>query len=153
MGITEIPEEFAQHRYLTEGEAGRYYDPRFPGEKKYPTVSQGIESTRSATQVFKRLEYLAFQNSDLFMKELVELCCASERKLFRELGNVQRTAEVLFAAREFGLGRRYMTYFCCSELLKSLNAAEALATAMEIRTRARRGIERQNKTDGPKQLW
>ena len=153
LGVTEIPEEFAQHRYLTEGEAGRYYDPRFLGEKKYPMVSQGIESTRSATQIFKRLEYLAFQNSELFMKDLVEICCAAERTLSRELGNVQRTAEALFASGEFDLGRGYLTYFCCTELLKSLNAAEALAAGMEIRTRALHGIKRQNKTSGPRQLW
>lgn len=153
MGVTEIPEEFSQHRYLTEGEAGRYYDARHLGKKMFPTVPQGIESTRSATQIFKRLEYLVFQNSELFMKEQVELCRASERHLSRELDTVCRTAGVLFAAQEFDLGKRYLTYFSCTELIKSLNVAEAIAAGMEIRTRALHGISRQNKLSGPSQTW
>src|SRR5215207_6261215 len=58
MGMTGVPEEYRQHRYLTSGESARFLDTRHATGGRSETVSQvpqGIESTRSASEIGKRL--------------------------------------------------------------------------------------------------
>ena len=154
MGLRGVPEEFGLHRYLTDGEAARCLDTRkTSGNETISIVPQGVESTRSATYIFKRLLNLVFQHSDQFLPELTALWEASEKQLLIDCAEVSRTARVLLAAKETDLATGCLTYFSKTELAKVLDVAERLAHAFEIRTRALYGISRSATPTGPAQIW
>ena len=152
MGVSEVPPEFRLHRYLTDGEAERFIDDHFSDEKM-SLVPQGIEATRSATSVFKRLLNLAFQHSEQFLPEITAFCEAFERRLLAASGDVLRTAQLLLDAGEPALAARCLTYFTNTELVKALDSAEQLAAALDIRTRVLHGIGTSPKPAAPKQVW
>ena len=57
MGMTSVPNEYALHRYLTEGEASRFQDMRkaISSPDAISQIPQGVEISRSAVQIFKQL--------------------------------------------------------------------------------------------------
>jgi dipeptidase len=156
MGMRDVPEEYRQHRYLTAGEDSRFQDLRHARNGKMDSLSvvpQGIESTRSASQVFKRLMYLVFQNERAFLGEAIETWTALERRLVAAQPSVLRTAETLITAGEHDLACGYLTYYGRTELLNALATAESLAASMEVRTRALFGIRSDAEPLSPDQLW
>lgn len=156
MGMREVPEEFRQHRYLTAGEAARFMDLRHARNGRPESLSaipQGIESTRSAAQVFKRLLYLVFQNQAAFLPEVTATWVAIERRLTSVQPSVIRTAETLIDAGESELACDYLTYYSRTELLNALLLAESLAQSIEARTRAIYGIGSDAEPRSPDQIW
>jgi dipeptidase len=156
MGMREVPEEFRQHRYLTAGEAARFMDLRHARNGRPESLSaipQGIESTRSAAQVFKRLLYLVFQNQAAFLPEVTATWVAIERRLTSVQASVIRTAETLIDAGESELACDYLTYYSRTELLNALLLAESLAQSIEARTRAIYGIGSDAEPRSPDQIW
>ncbi|WP_395021920.1 C69 family dipeptidase [Dongia sp.] len=156
MGMRAVPEEYRQHRYLTAGEDARFLDLRHARNGRpdsVSTVPQGIESTRSAAAVFKRLLYLLFQNQEAFLPEVTETWTAVERRLVAAQPSVLRTAEILLASGEPDLACGYLTYYGQSELMSALALAEALAASIEARTRARFGIRTDAEPGAPEQIW
>jgi hypothetical protein len=156
MGMREVPEEFRQHRYLTAGEASRFMDLRHARNGRpdsLSTIPQGIESTRSAAQVFKRLLYLVFQNEAVFLPEVTATWVAVEHRLTDAQPSVLRTAETLIDSGESALAADYLTYYGRTELLNALALGESLAQSIEMRTRALYGIESQGEPRSPSQTW
>lgn len=156
MGVREVPEEFRQHRYLTEAEAARFIDRVHHGrgaEGANSAVPQGIESTRSASAVFKRLLYLVSQHHESHLAEVTAIWEAVETRLRDAQGRAARAAEVLLEQGETELARDLLTYFTTTELMKALELAETLAAAIEARTRALHGIGSDLAPRGPEQLW
>lgn len=154
MGVSDVPEEFGMHRYLTDGEAARCLDTRTTSSiETISIVPQGIESTRSATYVFKRLLNLLLQHSEEFLPEVTALWEAWEGQLLVACSEVSKTARLLLSAGEMDLAAKCLTYFSNTELTKALDAAERLAHAYETRTRALYGFSRSGKPSGPEQLW
>jgi dipeptidase len=139
MGVRDVPEEYRQHRYLSAGEDARFVDLRHAQKGNLSSVSQipqGIESTRSAAQVFKRLMYLVFQHQAEFLPEVTATWEAVERRLRDAQPGVLRTAALLLDAGEAGLAAEYLTFYCGTELLRALDLGEVLAASIEARTRA-----------------
>ncbi|MBL8290195.1 MAG: C69 family dipeptidase [Bryobacterales bacterium] len=132
LGVTEVPPEFQRHRYLTEGEAARFMDREW----------QGIESTRYAFRVFKRLFYLAGEHLQEFLPEVTSALTAFEARLAADLPVVERTALKLFEAGEPELARTHLTYRSTTEALKGLQLGEALAVSIEARTKLLHGIRK-----------
>lgn len=97
MGMKEVPEEYRQHRYLTSGESARFLDIRH-GTEALSVVPQGIESTRSAAAVFKRLLYLVAQHDALFRPEITAIWEATERRLVADYPGIVDTAQTLIDA-------------------------------------------------------
>jgi hypothetical protein len=116
-------------------------------------IPQGIESTRSAAQVFKRLLYLVFQNQAAFLPEVTATWVAIERRLTSVQPSVIRTAETLIDAGESELACDYLTYYSRTELLNALLLAESLAQSIEARTRAIYGIGSDAEPRSPDQIW
>jgi hypothetical protein len=156
LGMREVPEEYRQHRYLTSGEGSRFMDLRHARNGRPESLSmvpQGIESTRSAAQVFKRLLYLVFQNPAVFLPEVTATWVAVERRLIGAQPAMIRTAETLIDAGEIELARDYLTYYGRTELLNALALAEVLAQSTEARTRALYGITADAEPLTPEQIW
>ena len=151
LGIQHVPEEFRQHRYLSDREAQRFIDPR-----KHPElspVSRGVESTRSATAIFKRLQYLAFEHPEHFLAELQAVWRGFEKRLEPKSSDISRLALLALDAGEPALAERCLTSFTAEALLQSLDMAEQLARAIELRTRNSHGINTNVTPQGPDQTW
>jgi dipeptidase len=154
LGVREVPEEYRCHRYLTAGEEARFMDARraLKGEPN-STVPQGIEATRSAVAVFKRLLYLSFQDAGTFLPELHGVFAASEARLAERQKLFATAAAALLAAGDDEAARDLLTYFTSTELRAALAMAEDLARAMEIRLRAGKGLNLTHIPIGPDQVW
>ena len=155
MGVAQVPEEYRQHRYLTVGEASRFMDMRHADldEGEASVVPQGIESTRSACQVFKRLMYLVLQNQDSFLEEVTGLWQALERRLIEQSRGVSESALILLQQRQPDLACRYLDYFTNTELMRALDLADNLARSIEARTRILHGISDAPRHKSADQLW
>lgn len=156
MGTLDVPEEYRQHRYLTVGESARFVDLRYAREDDRDVVSQipqGIESTHSATQVFKRLLYLILQHEAEFLPEVTRAWEATERRLAAMRAGITRAAELLLDANAPDLAHDYLTYFSQTELTKALNLGEALAAGLEARTRAIYGFSTNTTPLSSEQIW
>jgi dipeptidase len=156
MGVTEVPEEYRQHRYLTADEDWRFIDRRHAGQNDGRTLSavpQGIEGTRSANAVFKRLLYLIGRHHEAFLPEITTLWQAVEARLDTAQQRAAHAAEVLLDAGEDELAGDLLTYFTRTELLGALALAETQAASLEARTRALHGISTDRTPRGPDQLW
>ena len=156
MRMRAVPEEYRQHRYLTAGESARFLDLRHASKEDRSTVSQvpqGIESTRSAAAIGKRLLYLILQHSELFLPEVTAVWEATERRLLAAHPSVIATAETLLAVGKPDLADEYLTYYCRTELLRALELMEMLGRSLEARTRALFGISTDADPKSPTQIW
>lgn len=132
LGVTDAPPEFGKHRYLTEGENEKFMDPEF----------QGIESTKYACQLGKRLYYQMLEHRDVFYEEVLETFRGFERGLIDREDLVKQTAAVLYETDRTDLAREYLTYYSQTEAMNGLRLMEALAEGIEARTKALFGIRR-----------
>jgi dipeptidase len=154
MGGHNVPEEFRQHRYLTTGESSRFMDLRKEDDREtVSNISQGVESTRSACQVFKRLMYLVLQNQAAFLPEVTELWLAVEARLIPQSKLVAETALTLFKQQQVEQARAYLDYFTNTELSRALDLADDLARGIEARTRILYGISDDPEPRSADQLW
>jgi len=152
MGVSEEPEEYRQHRYLSAGESSRFLDNRH-GDTRVSRVPQGIESTRSAALVFKRLLYLMLQHGDLFIPEITALWEAVERRLLVAHPKVVAIAQTLLDAGKADLASAYLTYYCRTELLAALDLGETMARSLDARTRALFGFSSATEPRSAEQIW
>ncbi|MDP4823194.1 MAG: C69 family dipeptidase [Aestuariivirgaceae bacterium] len=156
LGVHGVPEEFAHHRYLTESEAGRFMDMRHALRGRpdaLSSVPQGIESTRSAFYVFKRLMYLMLQHHEDYLPEVLPVWEAEEARLSGQLSCVLAAARLLADRGETELARFGLDYFTRTELLNGLRMAEQLADGLEARTRARFGFSADPVPQSAPQIW
>jgi hypothetical protein len=151
LGIESVPAEFRQHRYLSDGEAARFVDGRNPDQLS--AVPRGVEAARSATAVFKRLLYLAFEHPEAFLAEIHAAWGALESILQSKLADTMALAELAQRDGRRDLSRRHLTRFVQEELLRSLDLAEALARSIDARRQLQFGVGTERLPKGPEQIW
>jgi len=151
LGVTAIPAEFAQHRYLSEGEAASFYGGDRTGDPS-PAVPQRVEATRSATAAFKRLYYVLMQGDDP-LDRVTAIWEGLETRLAAQAETVGRIGRILADAGEKELLAHHLDYFTRGELLASLDWAEKLAYAAEIRLRSLQGLGEPLQTRIAQQIW
>lgn len=130
IGVQDVPPEFKWHRYLTDGEAERFM----------AESHRGLESTRYAFRVFKRLFYLTEEHEEKFLPEVIEALEGFEARLVAEQEAVERTALTLYEAGQPELARRYLTYYSNTEAMNGLRLGEDLSASIEARTKVLFGI-------------
>lgn len=154
LGQTSVPDEYAQHRYLTTGEPARFLDRR--KEARNPdTVShvpQGVEVSDSAVYQFKRLMHLAFQD-DTLLREAWDHWRRLEASLAEDLPQVLRSAELLIEAGEPALARRLMTRENAAWLHAALDDCHALVASGLARMTLAQTLNRTGQPLSPDQLW
>lgn len=156
LGMQQVPEEFRQHRYLTDGEASRFLDLRHARNGRPDTVSlipQGIESTRSASAECKRLLNLLMQHSDQYLEPTKRLWEAAERRLLASQAEVVDTAATLIGAGKVDLACNFLTYYCNNELLRGLELVSTQARSLEAQTRLLHGFASELEPRVPPQIW
>jgi hypothetical protein len=156
MAMREVPAEYRQHRYLTAGESSRFLDLRHFSKGNPDSLSrvpQGIESTRSAGQVFKQLLNLIMQHHETFLPEITPVWQALECKLLQAHPGVIETAETLIKAGKPERASDYLSYYSRTELLAALDLGETLARSLEARTRFVFGFNEELEPKSPAQIW
>ena len=119
LGITDVPAEYKEHRYLTKGEASRFIRRN----------RHGRESIRSAFQVYKRLFHLVCEHPCKFQAEVMEALSAFEAQLFGKQAGVKRTAHILLGA-SYDLAADYWTRVTSKTALEALELAEKLSASI-----------------------
>lgn len=130
LGGTEVPPEFARHRYLTEDEAAKFQD----------AEQRGIESTHYAFQVFKRLFYLVDEHRDAFLPTVTETLVGFESRLIAEQRVVSETAETLFQSGRADLAVRSLNFYSTTRATEALRLGQDLSNGLEVQTKFRFGI-------------
>jgi hypothetical protein len=153
LGVTEIPPEFRQHRYLTAGEDAAFTSGPLDEDDRGSVVPQRVEATRSAVAVFKRLLYLLAEHHELFLPEVTPVWEALEQERAATVRDVAESAHVLAAAGRGDLARDLLTRFSSAEALRSLELGEAMVASMEARSRVLFGIRDEPGWRGPEPLW
>ncbi|MDB5522466.1 MAG: dipeptidase [Rhizobium sp.] len=156
LGMAEIAEEYRQHRFLTSGEHARFMDTRHALRGLTDTVSmvpQGIEASRSAVAICKRLLYLALRDPEASIPDLERVFVAHEARLTPLAENIQKAASLLLDAGREDLAVEVLTYFANSELRAGLRLAEQLADGLEARTRAFGGFDTSLEPKSSPQIW
>ncbi|MEJ2019156.1 MAG: dipeptidase, partial [Maritimibacter sp.] len=153
LGMTGVPDEYAQHRYLTQGEAHRFLDLR--KEKENPDtvshVEQGIEVADSAVYQFKRLMHLIFQDNSL-MGEVSDHWRRMEADLADDLPNALRSAELLLEAGEPDLAARLLTNESHRWLDIGLEDCNAIVSSAHARLRRAGRLNRTKRPHTPEQI-
>lgn len=152
LGVSDIPIEFVQHRYLTTGEAAVFIDPDPSEGEPKSLVGQRTEATRSAVFVYKRLLYLLAEHHETFLSEVTPVWEALERELATEVAEVVETAALLIDGGRADLAQKYMSRYCTDVAVRGLDLGEAMVNSIEARSRALFGLRVDRSWRGPEQL-
>jgi hypothetical protein len=139
IGVDAVPPEYRRHRYLTAGEAER---------SSIDRKQQGVEATRYVNRAVKRLLYLVDEHRDSFLPEVRAALAAFDSRQLAVQPSIERTAQILLAAGEDMLARRYLTDQAHMAAGDGLRLIEALADSIEARTTVLHGI-RDGESDTP----
>ncbi len=131
LGISSVPLEYGEHRYLTKGEALKM---------ELAKERQGQETTAYAYRLFDRLFMLSDEQYDEYHPEVIAAFRAFEDQLISRQEDIESIALQLLQAGKSDLAWRFLTYYCQTEALKALRLARTLADSIEMRTRLRFGI-------------
>lgn len=130
IGTTDVPPEYAQHRYLTKDSASTFLDTDF----------QEQEATEFAGRTFKRLMYHTCAHPDAFLPEVTAALDAFERQELLEQPTVEDTAAALYEAGEPDLARRHLTEYSTQQADQGLELGNALLGSIEARAKLQFGI-------------
>ena len=130
-GITTLPLEYQEHRYLTKGEAMRF---------SLPKERQGQETTVYAYRLYDRLYMLNDEHFDAFYPDLNAVLMAYQKRLLDKKADTQAIGATLIESGKRSLAQSYVTYYSSTEALQALEMIKNLANGLEARTRALYGI-------------
>lgn len=151
LGVSDVPPELAQHRYLTEGEAAAFVSAD-DGDIK-SQVGQRIEATRSAVSIYKRLLNLVAEHHETFLAEVTPVWEALERDLSAEVQDVVAAAAILIDQARPDLAESTMTRYCSAAAIRGLDLGEAMLNSIEARSRVLFGLRTDTSWRGPELLW
>jgi dipeptidase len=120
----EIAPQFGKHRYLTKGEATRYITRDW----------QIQEASEFAARTFKRLMYYTCDHPEKFYPEVREALTAFEDRMIIEQDEVEKTANLLYAANNEKLAARYLSNYSKQRGADALRLGNALLASIEART-------------------
>lgn len=137
MGVTSVPPEFGEHRYLTKDAASTFLD----------TDYRGQEATEFAGRTFKRLLYHTCGHPRVFLPEVTKAFDAFERESLLARRSVESTALALFGAGEPGLARQYLTDQSIETAMAGLELGNALLDSIEARAELLYGVREPRGTE------
>ncbi len=125
LGVTEVPMEYGQHRYLTKDAAATFLHPDF----------QGQEATEFAGRVFKRVMYYACSAPDTLLPPVTRLLTGFEAETRADLDWVEPTAQAMIAAQDRQAARDLLTYYATSRAMDALDLGGAMVEGLDAYTR------------------
>jgi len=155
LGSKTIPREYGPHRYLTEGEAARFHDPRkaIAQPESLSVISQSQDISRSAFQIFKALMHVVFLDHGTLLPLVSELFRQREKHISRDLHDHIRAIEILMRNGEEDLAMNMLSQFSAHHLIQNLNLAEYWLRALEARHQILNPDDSNITYSGPAQIW
>ncbi|MEQ9395645.1 C69 family dipeptidase [Haliea sp.] len=129
-GTLEVPPEYGQHRYLTEGSGPNFINPDF----------QLREATEFAGRVFKRLLYYTCAFPEEQLERVQGTLTAFEDTIRAGLPAVERAAALAYAAGEPDIARAILTRESHARAAEALAIGRDLVAGIGTEVRLRHGI-------------
>ena len=131
IGVTEVPPEFREHRYLRREAASTYLTPDYALQ----------EATRFAFREWERVLYLACTGEDDQMyPEVVGVLEAFEQESLSDQPWLEAAAQSLIDAGNAEAANNVLTFYSSSRAQDAMNLGTTLAGALEARIKLRSGI-------------
>ena len=121
LGVTSIPPEFGEHRYLTKGAASSFLNPDF----------QLQEAARFAGRLFKRVLYYMCSSPQTFHPIVTEMLTSFENQSFADLNWVEKSAELLISNDERETARHLLTHYSHARAGQALQLGDTLVNALD----------------------
>ena len=131
-GISEVPLEYRQHRYLTKNE-GKVF--------MLPESKQGQETTDYAFRAYDRLFMLVEQHKEEFRPEVKKFIQSYEQELINKQSSVENIACSLLKSGQEKLASEYLTRYSKSMALDALESVQTLNDSLELRTKVQHQID------------
>lgn len=125
LGVTEVPMEYGQHRYLTKDSASTFLNPDF----------QMQEATEFAGRTFKRVMYYTCSDPDQLLAPVTRLLTGFESETRDDLGWVEQTASAMIAADNRDAARDLLTYYATSRAMDALELGDSMVEGLDAYTR------------------
>lgn len=129
IGVQDVPPEYAQHRYLTEGSGPSFINRAF----------QLQEATEFAGRLFKRLMYYTCAFPEQHLARVQGTLTAFEGRMLAQVPRVERIASLAYA-EEAALGREVLTAYSKTQADQALELGRGLVAGVEAEVKARHGI-------------
>lgn len=130
IGVSSVPPEFRQHRYLTKDSASTFLNPKYAPQ----------EGTEFAGRLYKRLMYHTCTDPKTFYPEVRRALTGFEDRMLSDQAKVEQTAATLIEGGERGLARRYLTEYSHERAGDAMDLGNALLDSIEARTKLSDGI-------------
>lgn len=130
MGVDDVPPEYGQHRYLTEGSSSTFINPAF----------QLSEATEFAGRLFKRLMYYTCAFPEEHLERVQNILQSFEANTLGQKAAIERLAELAYAESP-DLGRELLTLYSHTRAQDALELGQGLVAGIEAEVKTRHGIE------------
>ena len=150
--VDALPPELERHRYLGEGESAVFMDGSERDRPVSPTP-QGLETTRSAVAIYKRLLYQLCEHHERFLPEVTPAWEALERELAQGVEDLVVALGALLSAGQEARATRLATSWCSQQAIRALDLADVMSRSMDARSQLLSGVRRDATWRGPEQLW
>lgn len=138
IGTRDVPAEYGQHRYLTEGSGPNFISPDY----------QLREATEFAGRVFKRLMYYTCAFPEEQLDRVQGTLTAFEDDIRTGLPHIERAAALAHAAGEPETARTLLTRESHARAAEALDIGRNLVAGIGTEVRLRHGIPAAPETGG-----
>jgi dipeptidase len=121
LGVTSVPPEYAQHRYLTKDAASTFLDTDF----------QFQEATHFAGRTFKQVLYYTCSNPETFLPIVQNMLHGYENTSFSDVEWVQRSAQKLVESGMQDEAIELLTFYAHARADKALSLGKTMVDALD----------------------
>ncbi|KAK1997459.1 dipeptidase domain-containing protein [Colletotrichum falcatum] len=122
LGVSDVPPEFGEHRYLATGASGSFLNPDYRLQ----------EASAFAGRVFKRVLYYTCSAPDTYLPVVTQMLAGFENQSLRDVvGWVERGAGLLIENGERGAARSLLTHYAHGRAAKALELGRTMADALD----------------------
>lgn len=125
LGVTEVPMEYGQHRYLTKDAASTFLNPDY----------QIQEATEFAGRTFKRVMYYTCSAPDQLLPAVTRLLTGFEDETRDDLEWVEFTAAAMIESGDRDAARNLLTYYATSRAMEALDLGDSMVEGLDAYTR------------------
>lgn len=129
IGVSSVPPEFGEHRYLTENASSTFINPEFLLQ----------EATEFAGRLFKRLLYFTCAYPNEYLKRVQATLTSFEAGLRKDQAEIERKAARAFKKSRVS-GHKILTEYSHSRAADALTLGRGLVAGVESEIKARHGI-------------
>ncbi|KAJ4361742.1 hypothetical protein N0V95_001635 [Ascochyta clinopodiicola] len=121
LGVTSVPPEYGQHRYLTADAASTFLDPDF----------QYQEATYFAGRIYKQALYYTCSDPQTFLPIVQTMLHGFENTSFSDLAWVERSAKTLVANGQRADALDLLTFYAHTRADKALSLGKTMVDALD----------------------